>query len=401
MARILIVVPPFAGHVNPTVSLGAELLRRGHEVAWAGPAAGVDGHLAAGQRLYDTNPELDREGLEAGLSAGIGQRGVVALKSLWEEVLLPLARAMLPGAAAAVDDFGPDLLVCDQQALAGAVVALRRDIPWITSATTSAELADPLALVPRVGGWVRDQLQALQRDAGVPGELAGRTELRRSPLLTIAYTTAALAGPDTAWPSPVCFIGPALGDRAERGDFCWERLRPERPTVLVTLGTLNAPAGGRFFSVAAAGLERADLNVVCVAPPELLPGPPDNFVVRPRVPQLALLERVQAVVCHAGHNTVCESLARGIPLVLAPIRDDQPIVADQVARAGAGVRVRFGRVRPAGLALALQRVLDEPRFGERARELAASFAAAGGAPHAAARIEGVIERRRRCAVSPG
>ena len=28
---------------------------------------------------------------------------------------------------------------------------------------------------------------------------------------------------------------------------------------------------------------------------------------------------------------MCESLAEGLPLVLAPLRDDQPVVADQVA----------------------------------------------------------------------
>src|SRR5947209_7674297 len=35
-ARLLFVVPPLAGHVNPTVALGAALSARGHAVAWAG-----------------------------------------------------------------------------------------------------------------------------------------------------------------------------------------------------------------------------------------------------------------------------------------------------------------------------------------------------------------------------
>lgn len=48
-----------------------------------------------------------------------------------------------------------------------------------------------------------------------------------------------------------------------------------------------------------------------------------------------LLPHAAAVRCHAGHNTVCEALARGVPLVLAPIEDDRPIVAQQVEWAGA------------------------------------------------------------------
>ena len=37
MSRFLFVVPPMAGHVNPTLAVGRELAARGHEVAWAGP----------------------------------------------------------------------------------------------------------------------------------------------------------------------------------------------------------------------------------------------------------------------------------------------------------------------------------------------------------------------------
>ena len=36
MSRFLFVVPPLTGHVNPTASVGGELLARGHEVAWVG-----------------------------------------------------------------------------------------------------------------------------------------------------------------------------------------------------------------------------------------------------------------------------------------------------------------------------------------------------------------------------
>ena len=36
MSRVLFVVPPFLSHVQPTVAIGAELVRRGHAVAWTG-----------------------------------------------------------------------------------------------------------------------------------------------------------------------------------------------------------------------------------------------------------------------------------------------------------------------------------------------------------------------------
>jgi MGT family glycosyltransferase len=116
----------------------------------------------------------------------------------------------------------------------------------------------------------------------------------------------------------------------------------------------------------------------------------DNVLVRPRIPQLDVLDHMDAVVSHGGHNTVCESLARGLPLVLAPIRDDQPIVTDQVVRAGAGLRVKFGRVSPEELADTLHRVLTEPSFRQAAASIRASFVQAGGAKSAADAVEDLL-----------
>ena len=148
----------------------------------------------------------------------------------------------------------------------------------------------------------------------------------------------------------------------------------------------------RFFAAAAEALVSQGVQGVLVAPPELVPdvGGPEDLIVQPWVPQLALLEEVDAVVTHAGHNTTCEALAHGLPLVVAPIRDDQPVVADQVVAAGAAVRVRFGRVKPAELAAAVHQVLHEPTYRQGAERLQASFEAAGGPAAAAASLEQLV-----------
>jgi UDP:flavonoid glycosyltransferase YjiC (YdhE family) len=96
---------------------------------------------------------------------------------------------------------------------------------------------------------------------------------------------------------------------------------------------------------------------------------------------------MSAVVCHAGHNTVCEALANGLPLVVAPIRDDQPVVAQQVVRAGAGLRVRYGKLTPSALKEAVMRVLDEPSFKNGALAIRDSFARAGGVDAAASSLQ--------------
>ncbi|MEC4019932.1 glycosyltransferase [Streptomyces sp. H27-D2] len=385
--RILFVVPPFAGHVNPTIAVAAELNSRGHETAWTGPAEALDGLLPTGARVFP--------------SGGSGQygalhehwrdlRGVAALRFLWDEALIPLAHAMLPGVRAAADAYAPDLLVVDQQAFAGALAARSDGLPWATSATTSAEFTQPFAGFPKVGEWVDGRIAGLLAEHGAPGGW----DPRFSDRLVLVFSTPALVGAPEGEPHPphYAFVGPALGARPPACDFPWQRLDPVRGRVLVSLGTLNREAGSRFYrAVLAAAEQLADRVQLIVAAPASLVGEVPGHVLRQDfVPQLQLLPQLDSVVCHGGHNTVCEALAHAVPLVVAPIRDDQPIVARQVAAAGAGVRVRFGRPRPDELRDALTAVLDDPSYGRAARRIQTSFTAAGGAAAAADRLEKLI-----------
>ncbi|MFJ8015646.1 glycosyltransferase [Streptomyces sp. NPDC096339] len=388
--RVLFTVPPLAGHVNPTVAVGAELAARGHEVAWTGPASALAGLLPPRARILPAGEGADGREI-GGAYAGLHERwrdlrGVGALRFLWEEALVPLARAMVPGVTRAVQAFGPDVLVADQQALAGPLVARRLGVPWATSASTSAELTRPFADFPKVGEWVAGQIGGLLAEFGDDGE---GWDPRFSERLVLVFSTPELVGRSEEFPSHFAFVGPAFGARPAPAGFPWQRLDPARKRVLVSLGTLNQEAGGRFYRSVLGAAERLaeQAQLVLAAPAALVGDPPRHLLLRERVPQLELLPHLDAVVCHGGHNTVCESLAHGLPLVVAPIRDDQPIVARQVVEAGAGVRVRFGRTRAEELRDALTAVLDDPGPRRAARRIQASFAAAGGASAAADRLE--------------
>jgi MGT family glycosyltransferase len=392
VSRFLVVVPPLTGHVNPTVPLGIELVRRGHEVAWAGLPGVVDRLLPEGATFLPVVGTLDQAAFDRMQDDARGLRGPEALKFLWEGFIIPLAMATAPELLEAVEAFAPDVLVVDQQAVAGAVVARQAGIPWATSATTSAELTDPLAALPKVDAWVREQLVDLQLELGVAAEVVLTGDLRFSDHLILAFTTEALFGP-MATPDPsIHFVGPSIEQRPEPTPFPWSWLDPDRPHVLVSLGTVNAAMGDRFFATAVEALAGTEIQAIVVAPVEQVsvPAGTDNILVLERVPQLALLDHLDAVVSHGGHNTVCETLAHGLPLVLAPIRDDQPIVADQVVRAGAGRRVRFGRVRPDELLDAVRAVLREPSYRRAAGAIRQSFVDAGGAVAAADALEALL-----------
>ena len=394
MARFLFVVPPLVGHVNPTIAVAAELTARGHEVAWTGLPGDLEAMLPAGARFLSATREDWAAEVAQRFARRPDLRGAAAFKFLTEEVLEPMCRVMVDGVDAAVDAFGADVLVSDQQAWAGAVVGRRRDMVWATSATTSAELVDPLAGLSQVAAATHARRVRLQVEHGIAPEVAVRGDLRISEHLVLAYTSPRLVGDglaDVTGDAPVAFVGPATVGRVEP-ELDPGLLDSSLPLVLVSLGTLNAAAGERFFAVAAEAFRGRPWQGVFVAPPGLVPDAPSNVVVRERVPQLSLLRRASAVVSHAGHNTVCESLAAGVPLVVAPIRDDQPVIADQVVRAGAGVRVKFARVRPDGLAEAITAALAQESLRAGARALADDLAALGGAAAAADALTALLAK---------
>jgi MGT family glycosyltransferase len=397
MANILFVVPPLHGHVNPTVAVGGELARRGHTVGWCGYRPFLRDVLPDASAIVASDHD-DGGALDEVRRRALGLRGAAALKFFFEEVVIPLADRMVPGVEEAVDQMRPDVLVVDQQTVAGAIVARRRGLPWVTSATTSAELVDPFAAMPGLRQWSDDLLVRLQVAHGIPPAGASADAVRFSPHLVLAFTVPELVGADRPWPEHWVFVGPSLAaQRGPSAPFAWPwpeddatpaASRP--PTVLVSLGTVSAEAGARFFAVAAEAVAARGARALVVAPPELVPDPPSGVVVRARIPQVALLPRMDAVVCHAGHNTVVEALSHGLPLVVAPIRDDQPVVADQVVRAGAGVRVRFGRVGAAELGDALRQVLEEPGYRAAAERVRAALTGAGGAVAAARHVEALV-----------
>jgi UDP:flavonoid glycosyltransferase YjiC (YdhE family) len=64
MAKFVFIVPPLTGHVNPTLSIGATLLERGHQVAWISLDQQLKHKLPEGGELlliqYDQTDEEKR-----------------------------------------------------------------------------------------------------------------------------------------------------------------------------------------------------------------------------------------------------------------------------------------------------------------------------------------------------
>jgi MGT family glycosyltransferase len=391
---MLIAVPPLTGHINPALSLAAELRLRGHEVAWAVHRDLIPDLLPADAEVYALPVESN---LDLG-NRSSGVRGLESVKFFYEQFCLPLARASLQPLQDIVQAVKPDLMICDHQMLAGALVARARKIPWFTLASTNVSILKMSAVID---AWIEDQFAGLQRDFGVPVE--ARPDFSSHGVIVFS-SEALLGGKYAYYEAPYHFVGPALTHRPLAVEFPWQELHSGAPRMLISLGTVSRDRGVRFYEVMMEALDNLvlddspygrSLQVVMVAPEELRDQAPANFIVRPRVPQVALLAHMDAVLCHAGHNTVCEALSFGLPLIVAPIRDDQPIVARQVIDAGAGLFMRYAKVTVATARAAVQELLREPGYRAAALRVKESLELLGGASQAASILEQFLHREER------
>lgn len=388
MAKFVFIVPPLTGHINPTLSLGTVLLERGHRVGWITLDKSLANKLPLGGELlliaYDEN---DQQKKEAEKYLDIITKkivyGIDSVKFLYEEVLIPLNRHSYEGIATLLDQFRPDLVITDHQMFAGAMAAFNKNLPYATSVTAPAAIK-VMDELPKVHEWEVLQITALQQEFGIHES----NNLATSELLTLIFTSREFFG-EMELPEHFKFVGPVFNRRKIEIPFNWEAfLSIRQPKILVSIGTtFDHEHKKSFFSKVIEAFALEDIHVVVVSDPELFEEWPANFTVQKQIPQVELLPYLNAVVCHAGHNTVCESLMHGLPLVVIPIAYDQSHVAGRVFRVGAGERLNFNRFKAKHLLEATNTILKNPSYQEAATKIKQSFIDAGGNETAADLLE--------------
>jgi MGT family glycosyltransferase len=390
MAKFVFVVPPLTGHINPTLSMGAVLLQRGHRVGWITLDQSLASKLPEGGELLHINyAESDQQKQDSEQYLDIITKkivyGIDSIKFLYEEVLIPLNRHSYEGIANLLDQFEPDLVITDHQMFAGAIAAVNKNLPYATSVTAPAAIK-VMDELPKVHEWEVNQIVALQQEFGVDNA----SSIACSNLLTMVLTSQLFFG-EMELPPHYRFTGPVINRRVVKITFDWYRLQASnRLKILVSIGTtFDHEHKKSFFTKVIEAFGNEELTVVVVSDPALFDQWPTNFIVKTQVPQLELLPHLDAVVCHGGHNTVCETLLNGLPMVVIPIAYDQSHVAGRVVRTGAGLRLNFNRFKASHLKDAVNEILSNHDYKAAAEQLKQSFLDAGGTETAADLLEQV------------
>ncbi|QRN97758.1 hypothetical protein JRI60_01330 [Archangium violaceum] len=375
---------PLHGHVNATLPVVRELVEQGEQITYYLTDSFRSQVERTGARFhrYESTLEGGPKGGAIGfLPARMPGEGRQVLAQLLEVV-----RAERP-----------DYLVYDPMCLWARMLGQILRIPAITFRPT-------MAIDPRSGQFAAffksraaafaglfeqagKDLAALMREYDLPPTDFVSVMSQAEPLNLVCVPRSFQVGGDT-FDERYVFVGPSIRSRGDAGDFPLEHLAGG-PALYISLGTIfnNWP---EFYRMCFAAFGGTKWRVVlatghAVNAAEL--GPiPDNFLVRPSVPQLEVLERTDVFLTHGGANSLMESFAYGVPVVVIPQMAEQPLNAHRVAELGLGLALEKETVTVEQLRQSVDRVSHEPEFRTKVRAMQQDVRGSGGYLRAAEAI---------------
>ncbi|WP_313090586.1 glycosyltransferase [Chryseobacterium flavum] len=390
-SKFLFVVPPFFGHVSPTLSVGASLIARGHEVKWFGITPLDSKHIPEGGSYF--YPEEDLIPYQEEIARilkrqddGPACSGPEVMKLALEETYVPFAKMMMPGLTRLTEHWMPDVIVNDCISFGGALFAHKHHIPCVTTTPVPPDvMGDTEKSAPKIWEWQQNLIKDLQKEVGIHEEGI----YIHSHKLNMVFTSQAFAGFDTV-PSHMKFVGPVKG-RPNDAPFDWDKLNASTtPKIFVSLGTLLVDIRKAFFEKIIAAFADQPVTIVAATPPEIFEKWPDNFIVNSFVPQSAVMQQMDMVICHGGFNTVNDTFRNGLPMLITPIAYDHFHIAKLIEQAGCGISIRYKRLRVEALRETVFELLENPGYREAAREVRNTFTLAGGNDKAVELLENFV-----------
>jgi zeaxanthin glucosyltransferase len=411
-----LICPPAASHVTGLGAIGRVLLEHGHRVTLFSI---VDTRKLAEREQIAFHP-IGQKAHPAGsfqkFSERIAQlKGLAALR-FGLQVAKSEIHMLLDEAPGALAGSQVSALLVDQGQPAGSTLAECLDIPFFTICNAPPVNYHP-SVPPASTGWLpgsnylvqlRNRIMHTALDLGL-GPLRRQINQYRqenglkplaslqstgSPWAQISQQTRDFDFPNPSLPEHFHYVGLFHRLASSSVPFPFEQLGSQ-PLVYATFGTILKGSREAFYTLAKVCATLDAQLVISLGGRGRVsdyPGLPGRSMVVEYAPQLELLKRCSLTVCHAGNNTVLESLSYGVPVLAIPVWGDQPGVAARLVRSGAGERISPERLAYEPLLKLCRRLLEQASYRERARNIAASIENAGGEVRAAQIIESVLDR---------
>ncbi|MEE6165697.1 MULTISPECIES: glycosyltransferase [unclassified Mycolicibacterium] len=380
------------GDVEPSVSVGCELQRRGHDVQLAVPPDLVGFAEGAGLSSAAYGPPLQaflREEFLRNFWSELMSHPVRSLKELWQ----PIARywGETSDTLMTLAD-GADLLSTglnyEQPA---ANVAEFYNIPLVMlhhfPMRPNGRLVPMLpAPVVRSAGtlteWLmwrstKDVENAQRRELGLPK--ATRPSPRRiadqGSLEIQAYDAVSvpgLAAEWRRWNGQRPFVGAlTMGLSTDSDDEVASWIAAGTPPICFATGSIPVESPTETLEmISAACAELGERALVCAGGTDFSHVPiPDHVKVIGVANYATVFAASRAVVHHGGSGTTAASLRAGVPTLILWSSADQPYWGNQLGRLKVGTARRISKTTRDSLTADLRRILA-PEYQIRARELA-------------------------------
>jgi MGT family glycosyltransferase len=374
--HFLIVVWDGGGNVVPAAGLAAALVDHGHDVRVMGSAVLQTRFEGAGARFRPFQRAQPPHLKEAGVSEDnlLGLTRFMSGRRLADDVLEELASE--PTDVVVVDAFLSAGLAAAEKAGAPAVPLVH----VLYAPSVEGPLAtqwDPSRPMVEI---TRRRLEIPEIDPDAP-LMAGLWS--RCPMV-LACAPQPFDFPSDHLPSNARYVGPILDGPTA---LPWQ---PGDRRVLVSFST-TAMGQRDVLQRTLDALANVDVEVVCTLgriPIDDL-SPPPNASISDWIPHRELLPRTDVVVTHAGLSTVMTALASGVPMVCMPMGRDQPLNAQRVATLGLGIELSPAASADA-IRDAVEGVLGDGGFRQRAKSMAESIAAYGNGAVAVRELESLL-----------
>lgn len=382
-----------AGHVLSSLPMVGELVSRGVDVMYFAPES-IRAQVEETGAIFFPMPAVAAKED----SVECGQDFIAGLPL----VFLGEADGVIDTILPACEAFRPDVVITDELALAGRLVASKLRLPMVMVFTSFAPCEQ--FSICRFWPEYTDAHPARAAARRLAEKFTRKYGVRHMDIYEIFEATGDLnistltrdfqPGGET-FGDNFLFAGAQIGPRPENGT--WQPPQNGRPLLYTSLGSLfnNWP---EFYQMLFPVVRDMEINVLCALGkalrPEDLGEIPANVELVPFAPQLDVLKNADYFITHAGTGSAMEAMYYGVPCVCIPQMDEQQLTARQMVRLGvASTSMVRAETTEESLRDALTRLMTEPHYRENAQKLSRIMRETGGSACAAKAIIEFMENR--------